>query len=90
MSFAQNITIDGRFSTAQTLTGPNYDIGANLGKQVGGNLFHSFGKFGLATKETATFSAPAVISNVIGRVTGGSRSDIDGNIKSNIPAPTSS
>jgi hypothetical protein len=32
---AQNITIDGRFSAAQTLAGPNYDIGANLGKQVG-------------------------------------------------------
>jgi filamentous hemagglutinin family protein len=80
----QNITIDGRFSPAQTLTGPNYSIGAYLGKQVGGNLFHSFGKFGLATGESATFSGPATVNNVIGRVTGGARSDIDGKIQSNI------
>jgi hypothetical protein len=45
---AQHITIDGRLSPAQTLVGPNYTIGANLGKQVGGNLFHSFGQFSLA------------------------------------------
>ena len=50
---AQHITVDGRFSPAQTLVGPNYWIGANLGKQVGSNLFHSFGQFGLATGESA-------------------------------------
>lgn len=81
---AQHITIDGRFSPAQTLVGPNYAIGANLGKQVGSNLFHSFGQFGLAAPESATFSGPATISNVIGRVTGGSSSSIDGAIRSTI------
>jgi filamentous hemagglutinin family protein len=81
---AQHITVDGRLSSAQTLVGPNYWIGANLGKQVGSNLFHSFGQFGLATGESATFSGPATISNVIGRVTGGSTSSIDGRIQSNI------
>jgi filamentous hemagglutinin family protein len=81
---AQNITIDGRLSAAKTLAGPNYDIAASLGKQVGGNLFHSFGQFGLINGETAAFSGPATINNVIGRVTGGSRSDIDGKIQSNI------
>jgi len=45
---AQRITIDGRLSPAQTLVGPNYTIGANLGKQVGSNLFHSFGQFSLS------------------------------------------
>jgi hypothetical protein len=41
---AQNITINGRLHTpAQTLAGPYYDITASLGKQVGSNLFHSFG-----------------------------------------------
>jgi hypothetical protein len=68
---AQHISIDGRLSPAQTLVGPSYSIGANLGKQVGGNLFHSFGIFGLATGESATFSGPATVTNVIGRVTGG-------------------
>src|SRR2546426_10428582 len=55
----QSITVDGRFSTAKTLTGPYYDIAANLGKQVGSNLFHSFGQFGLVKGETAAFSGPA-------------------------------
>jgi filamentous hemagglutinin family protein len=84
ISVAQHITVDGRFSSAQTLVGPNYSIDANLGKQVGSNLFHSFGQFGLATGESAAFSGPATISNVIGRVTGGNPSSIDGKIQSNI------
>ncbi|HEU0157640.1 MAG TPA: filamentous hemagglutinin N-terminal domain-containing protein, partial [Stellaceae bacterium] len=81
---AQHITIDGSLSPARTLAGPNYAIGANLGKTVGANLFHSFGKFGLSSGESATFSGPATIGNVIGRVTGGSRSSIDGKIRSTI------
>ncbi len=84
LSAAQHITIDGRFSPAQTLVGPNYSITAGLGKQVGSNLFHSFGQLGLTTGESATFSGPATISNVIGRVTGGNASSIDGKIQSNI------
>jgi filamentous hemagglutinin family protein len=81
---AQRITIDGRFSPAQTLVGPNYAISANLGRQVGSNLFHSFGQFGLSGGESATFSGPAAISNVIGRVTGGNQSNINGKIASTI------
>src|SRR5947199_2294968 len=81
---AQRITVDGRFAPAQTLVGPDYSITANLGKQVGGNLFHSFGQFGLATGESAAFSGPATVGNVIGRVTGGNPSSIDGRIQSNI------
>jgi filamentous hemagglutinin family protein len=84
MVLAQNITIDGRFSPAQALVGPNYSITAGLGKQVGSNLFHSFGQFGLATGESAAFSGPPTINNVIGRVTSGNRSAIDGKIQSNI------
>jgi filamentous hemagglutinin family protein len=78
------VTVDGRFSPAQTLSGPNYAIGANLGKQVGGNLFHSFGQFSLVKGDTATFSGPATVSDVISRVTGGSQSSIDGAIRSTI------
>ena len=80
----QHITVDGRLSPAQTLVGPNYSITANLGKQVGGNLFHSFGQFGLSTGESAAFSGPATVTNVIGRVTGGNSSAVDGRIQSNI------
>src|SRR5215467_10972089 len=88
---AQHITIDGRLSPAQTLIGPNYTIGANLGKQVGSNLFHSFGQFSLANTpvpERATFTSTGSsgpISNVIGRVTGGTQSNINGAIVSAIP-----
>jgi filamentous hemagglutinin family protein len=88
---AQHITIDGRFSPAQTLVGPNYTIGANLGKQVGSNLFHSFGQFNLSNTpvpESATFTSTGStgpISNVIGRVTGGNQSSINGAIISAIP-----
>jgi filamentous hemagglutinin family protein len=81
---AQNITVDGRLSAAQTLIGPNYAVTASLGKQVGSNLFHSFGQFGLASGESATFSGPATIGNVIGRVTGGAQSNINGKIASTI------
>ena len=87
---AQHITIDGRLSPAQTLVGPNYTIGANLGKQVGSNLFHSFGQFSLShtpAPENATFTSTGStgpISNVIGRVTGGNQSSINGAIISSI------
>ncbi len=83
---AQHITIDGSLHTAQAqaLAGPNYAITASLGKQVGSNLFHSFGIFGLSTGESATFSGPATVNNVIGRVTGGNPSSIDGKIQSAI------
>src|SRR5215469_10026709 len=88
---SQHITVDGRLSPAQTLTGPNYTIGANLGKQVSNNLFHSFGQFSLANApvpERATFTptgSTGPISNVIGRVTGGTQSNINGAIISAIP-----
>ena len=82
---AQSITIDGGLSPAQTLAGPNYAVGPSLGRQVGANLFHSFGKFGLKQGETATFSGPANVGNVVGRVTGGVGSLIDGKIRSTIP-----
>jgi filamentous hemagglutinin family protein len=84
-AWAQNITVDGRLSAARTLAGPNYAIEAELGRRVGGNLFHSFGRFGLNTGETATFSGPAGVANVVGRVTGGAASSIDGTVRSAIP-----
>ena len=91
VSSAQHITIDGRLSPPQTLVGPNYTIGANFGRQVGSNLFHSFGQFNLSNTpvpESATFTSTGStgpISNVIGRVTGGNASSINGAIISSIP-----
>ncbi|HYZ31313.1 MAG TPA: filamentous hemagglutinin N-terminal domain-containing protein, partial [Crenalkalicoccus sp.] len=81
---AQRIATDGSLGPAQALSGPAYAIGAGLGRQVGGNLFHSFARFGLATGESATFSGPASVTNIVGRVTGGQASGIDGTLRSTI------
>lgn len=82
--FGQIVTDGSLGGGMRSLSGPNYRIGADLGQQAGGNLFHSFAQFGLATGQSATFSGPASVTNVIARVTGGSQSAIDGAIRSEI------
>ena len=84
-SVQAEVTTDGTLGAATTLAGPNFDIGASLGELQGGNLFHSFGVFNIASGESATFSGPISVSNIISRVTGGSASTIDGAINSSIP-----
>lgn len=42
------------------------------------SLFHSFNQFGLLTGESAQFSNPATVETIIGRVTSGDASIIDG------------
>ena len=80
------VTLDGSLGHSGALPGPNYLIGADLGRQHGGNLFHSFKDFNLSRFESATFSGPNSINNIISRVTGGTPSNIDGLIRSTIPA----
>ncbi len=65
------ITTDGSVGPALTLPGPDMTIGAKLGTTKGANLFHSFKTFDLRRGESATFTGPDAIRNVIGRVTGG-------------------
>ncbi|OQW91876.1 MAG: hypothetical protein BWK78_03310, partial [Thiotrichaceae bacterium IS1] len=79
------VTLDGTLGKNGALPGPNYQIGADLGQQHGGNLFHSFQDFNLQNQESATFSGPANVQNIIGRVTGGNPSNIDGTLRSTIP-----
>ncbi len=79
------VTLDGTLSHAGALPGPDYQIGADLGQQHGGNLFHSFQDFNLQSHESATFSGPDKVQNVISRVTGGNPSSIDGTLRSTIP-----
>jgi filamentous hemagglutinin family protein len=82
-----NITVDGTFSRGPVpYNNGVYTIGPNLGFPVGSNLFHSFGKFGLATNETARFTSTGSTTNIIGRVTGGIQSNIDGRIQATNPA----
>ena len=79
------VVLDGTLGPATTLPGPNFDITADLGQQQGGNLFHSFKFFNLTKEEIATFSGPPTVTNIIGRITGGERSVIDGKIVAKIP-----
>src|SRR3954465_13995515 len=80
---AQIIT-DGSVGPKVNLSGSQVDIGADLGSRSGDNLFHSFEKFGIATGQTATFTGPGTIRNVISRVTGGEISNIDGTLRSTV------
>src|SRR5215468_8031807 len=88
------IATDGSLSHAAADVGPGTDslgraadylIGADLGKLSGDNLFHSFARFGIPANETATFDGPAIVKNVIARVTGGATSNIDGTLRSTMP-----
>jgi filamentous hemagglutinin family protein len=57
---------------------------ADRGKQVGGNLFHSFGDFNLIKDDVASFQGPSNVQNILARVTGGGASSIDGTLRSEI------
>ncbi|MDM8558599.1 filamentous hemagglutinin N-terminal domain-containing protein [Candidatus Parabeggiatoa sp. HSG14] len=85
LSINAEITTDGSLGSRANLPGPNYLIGADLGQQHGGNLFHSFQDFNLNSAESATFSGPNSVQNILSRVTGGNPSNIDGLIHSTIP-----
>ncbi len=72
------IQTDGSMGSVVSLSG-NMVITSDLGKQSGGNLFHSFTLFNIRAGESATFtSSVSGVKNVIGRVTGNELSTIDG------------
>ncbi|MGA1603600.1 MAG: filamentous hemagglutinin N-terminal domain-containing protein, partial [Prochlorothrix sp.] len=62
--------------TTVTQSGTTYEITG--GTQSGGNLFHSFETFGLESGEVANFIGSPALSNILGRVTGGEASLING------------
>ena len=80
------VVLDGTLGRAGALAGPEFRIRAEDGRRAGDNLFHSFSRFNLANRERATFSGPGSIRHVIGRVTGGEASSIDGTLASTIPS----
>ena len=85
-SAGAEVVLDGSTGGGQAgaLGGPDYAITEDLGDRVGDNLFHSFSQFDVAAGESATFSGAAGIDNVVGRVTGGDASHIDGTLRSSI------
>jgi len=79
------MVLDGSLGRSGSLRDPDYVIPAEAGRIRGSNLFHSFRQFNVRTGESATFTGPASIANILSRVTGGQQSFIDGLLQSEIP-----
>ncbi|NEQ44736.1 MAG: filamentous hemagglutinin N-terminal domain-containing protein [Leptolyngbya sp. SIOISBB] len=77
--WSQTITIDGTTPTTQLNGGATCTGNCTItgGTAAGGNLFHSFTRFGVDPGATVTFTDPGV-QNIITRVTGNTLSVIDG------------
>ncbi|MCM2328970.1 MAG: filamentous hemagglutinin N-terminal domain-containing protein [Lysobacter sp.] len=82
---AAQVVTDGSVGSRATLTGPGFAVPDFLGRRVGPNLLHSFSTFNIRTGESATFSGPRTIENIIARITGGLPSTIDGRIQVTAP-----
>jgi filamentous hemagglutinin family protein len=78
---AQEVSADGTLSTTVTKSADGLNFTINNGNQAGGNLFHSFKEFSVPNNGSAVFQNGLDVQNIIGRVTGGLRSDINGLIK---------
>ena len=73
----------GDLGTTVTHTGNLYDITGGTRPGSGPNLFHSFGDLSVGGGDIANFlnNTGLQTSNIIGRVTGGNSSNIDGTIQ---------
>ncbi|MGD1701597.1 filamentous hemagglutinin N-terminal domain-containing protein [Dapis sp. BLCC M229] len=67
--------------TGTTVTPQGNQFNIEGGTRSGGNLFHSFDQFNVHTNQTANFLTTPDISNILGRVTGGNASYINGLIQ---------
>jgi filamentous hemagglutinin family protein len=78
------VSTDGTLGRRVRLTGREVEVGAELGRLRGRNLFHSFERFGVERGGRVTFTGPRGLDNVISRVTGGEASRIDGTLASRV------
>jgi filamentous hemagglutinin family protein len=76
------VSADGSFNT-RVNTSNNRDFTIEAGRAAGGNLYHSFQDFSVPTDGSASFNNASNVRNIIGRVTGGRVSTIDGLIRAN-------
>ncbi|MGL5195422.1 MAG: filamentous hemagglutinin N-terminal domain-containing protein, partial [Chroococcales cyanobacterium] len=69
--------------TGTTITndGPQFNIQGGQQSADGANLFHSFERFNLEVGQVANFLSNPAIANILGRVTGGDASYINGLIQ---------
>jgi filamentous hemagglutinin family protein len=79
LSFAQNARPDGTLGTQVQVNGNQELISG--GVQRGGNLFQSFSQFNVGNGGAATFLDPGGVANILSRVTGNSRSEILGQLR---------
>ncbi len=71
-------------NTTNTIVNQNnnqFDITGGILSQDGTNLFHSFSQFGLTSNQIANFLANPNLHNILGRITGGDPSYINGLIQ---------
>lgn len=68
-------------NTIVTPDGTRFDIHGGQLSGDGTNLFHSFGQFGISDGQIANFLSNPNIQNILGRVTGGNASIINGLIQ---------
>ena len=73
--------IDGTGTTVISPAGNPNQFDITEGTRSGSNLFHSFQQFGLNPGQIANFLSNPDIANILGRVTGGSASVINGQIR---------
>ena len=78
------VITDGTIGAISQLDGVDLTIGSDLGLVQGTNLFHSFERFEVGTGARVTFTGPDTVEDVIARVTGGSASQIDGRLSSEV------
>ena len=76
---------DGSMGTTGSFSGA-FTIPDTAGMTVDSTLFHSFSDFSINAGESATFTGPAAIDNVISRVTGSNPSTFNGPLTSSIPS----
>ena len=79
-------TLDGTTGAGTGTYSGNFVIPDTVGETQGSNLFHSFSDFSIDAGESATFTGPDAIDNVLTRVTGNNPSTFNGALNSAIPS----